>query len=112
AHFWGYSVESLTGAKDWTEDMFERNWLKFGMNHKDEKVVQQLRYVLKSRSTIEITSSAPINIEISLQGISKETGVRDVCSILGISMDEVMAIGDNLNDQRLIQAAGLGVAMG
>lgn len=112
AKFWGYSVESLTHKKDWTEEMFERDWLKFGMHHADLDEIQKLRELLQNRESIEITRSAPINIEISLKGISKETGVRRVCELLGITMDQVMAVGDNLNDQRLIRAAGLGVAMG
>lgn len=112
AKFWGYSVESLTHKKDWTEEMFERDWLKFGMHHPDLEEIERLRELLKTRESIEITRSAPINIEISLKGISKETGVRRVCELLGITMDQVMAVGDNLNDQRLIRAAGLGVAMG
>ncbi len=112
AKFWGYSVESLTHKKDWTDEMFARDWLKFGMHHTDLDEIQKLRELLLERESIEITRSAPINIEISLKGISKETGVRRVCELLGITMDQVMAVGDNLNDQRLIRAAGLGVAMG
>lgn len=38
--------------------------------------------------------------------------MRTICSRLGIDMREVMAIGDNMNDYRLIRAAGLGIAMG
>ncbi|WP_069201790.1 Cof-type HAD-IIB family hydrolase [Bacillus niameyensis] len=112
AKFWGYSVESLTHSRDWTDEMFERDWLKFGMNHRDLSEISRVRELLKSRESIEITRSDPSNIEISLKGITKETGVRRVCQLLGITIDQVMAIGDNLNDLHLIRAAGLGVAMG
>ncbi|WP_186673605.1 HAD hydrolase family protein [Sporosarcina sp. BP05] len=44
--------------------------------------------------------------------MSKESGVRRVCEYLNIEMESVMAIGDNLNDFKLIQSAGLGIAMG
>ncbi|NMO94419.1 Cof-type HAD-IIB family hydrolase [Paenibacillus lemnae] len=112
AHFWGYCEESLTGKADWTEEMFGRSWMKFGMYHKDNDVIEELRRLAAESDTIEISRSAAINMEISPKGISKESGVRTICTRLGIGMDEVMAIGDNLNDYRLIKAAGLGVAMG
>jgi hydroxymethylpyrimidine pyrophosphatase-like HAD family hydrolase len=35
-----------------------------------------------------------------------------VCDLLNIKMDEVMAVGDSLNDISMIKAAGIGVAMG
>lgn len=112
ASFWGYSTESLTSKRHWTEAMFERDWMKFGIRHDDLQVIRQLRDVVESWGTVEVTRSAPVNMEISPKGISKETGVRSVCELLGIDMREVMAIGDNLNDLRLIQSAGFGVAMG
>ncbi|GAA4877220.1 phosphoglycolate phosphatase [Paenibacillus vulneris] len=112
AHYWGYSVESLTSKRNWTEQMFERDWMKFGIRHDDLDTIQRLRDIIESWGTLEITRSAAVNIEISPKGISKESGVRIVCEQLGIGMEQVMAIGDNMNDFRLIQAAGLGVAMG
>ena len=112
AHFWGYSVESLTGKPDWTEEMFSRNWMKFGMYHMEPDVIAELRRLAAESDSVEISRSAAINMEISVKGISKESGVRTICSRLGIPMEEVMAIGDNMNDYRLIRAAGLGVAMG
>lgn len=112
AHFWGYSVESLTNRDGWTEEMFERNWMKFGMYHNDLDTIAELRRLAAELDTIEISRSASINMEISPKGISKESGVRTICSQLGIGMDQVMAVGDNMNDYNIIRAAGLGVAMG
>ncbi|TCP21878.1 hypothetical protein EV207_13920 [Scopulibacillus darangshiensis] len=111
AWFWGYSVESLTNKNKWTDEMFEREWLKFGMRHDDPASITKLRELVDSWGTLEVTRSAPINMEISAKGISKESGVRMICDHLGIQMGHVMAIGDNLNDLQLIRAAGLGIAM-
>jgi hydroxymethylpyrimidine pyrophosphatase-like HAD family hydrolase len=46
------------------------------------------------------------------KGISKATGLQEVCKLLGITMDQIVAFGDSRNDLKMIQAAGLGVAMG
>ncbi|GIP35458.1 Cof-type HAD-IIB family hydrolase [Paenibacillus sp. J2TS4] len=111
-NFWGYNDEKLIRSAEWTDDMFEMNFLKFGMSHPDQQVVNSLREKLQTCPTLKITWSAAHNIEISQNGVSKETGIRTICDHLGIQMSEVMAIGDNINDLELIQTAGLGVAMG
>ncbi|WP_309122570.1 Cof-type HAD-IIB family hydrolase [Paenibacillus sp.] len=110
--YWGYSAESLTGREGWTPEMFERDWMKFGIGSADLRRLEEIRQDLESWGTLEITRSAPTNLEISAKGVSKESGVREVCKLVGIDMQHVMAIGDHHNDMRLLQAAGLGVAMG
>lgn len=50
-------------------------------------------------------------IELSAFESNKGQAMALVCQHLGISMDEVMAIGDGANDLEMIAAAGLGVAM-
>lgn len=109
--YWGYSVESLTNEDAWTPEMFERDWMKIGIGSHDVKMLAQIREELESWGTLEITRSAPINLEISVKGVNKESGVREVCEILGITMSDVIAMGDSDNDVKLLQAAGLGVAM-
>lgn len=111
AMFWAYSVESLTSRRNWDVTMFDRDWMKFGIRHEVLNVLQQIREELQMWGTLELTSSAPVNLEISVKGITKESGVREVCGLLGIEMADVMAIGDSENDRHLLKAAGLGVAM-
>ncbi|MGG4342321.1 Cof-type HAD-IIB family hydrolase [Paenibacillus lautus] len=109
--YWGYSVESLTGDKDWTPEMFERDWMKFGIGSNDQQKLAEIKEELLSWGTLEVTRSAPSNMEISVKGITKESGVSEVCQMLGFSMPDVIAMGDSDNDVKLLKAAGLGVAM-
>lgn len=51
-------------------------------------------------------------LEIAPPGISKGWALHQLAGHLEIAMEEVVAIGDNLNDRTMIQAAGLGVVMG
>lgn len=51
-------------------------------------------------------------IEIFRAGCSKATAVEHLAAAHGIGMDEVMAVGDGLNDCELLGAVGWGVAMG
>jgi len=51
-------------------------------------------------------------LEIQPPGVAKGTGLVRVCQVLGSPPAAAIAFGDNLNDLEMIQAAGLGVAMG
>jgi Cof subfamily protein (haloacid dehalogenase superfamily) len=51
-------------------------------------------------------------LEVMGAGVSKEYGIRRLCAILGIGLDDVMAIGDSENDIEMLQACGKGIAMG
>lgn len=49
--------------------------------------------------------------EISKSDINKWHAVEKLMKVLDIKTDEVMAIGDNVNDMEMIEHAGIGVAM-
>lgn len=56
--------------------------------------------------------SHPYQLEISKQNVSKGTALAKLGAKIGISLDEMMAIGDEHNDQTMIEMVGYGVAMG
>ena len=51
-------------------------------------------------------------LEILPEGSSKGTALAEMTRALGIPLEAVIAVGDNLNDLEMIRLAGLGVAMG
>ena len=56
--------------------------------------------------------SEPVYLEILPPGVSKGAALASMLDTLGLSAAETIAIGDNWNDVEMIEAAGLGVAMG
>jgi hypothetical protein len=50
-------------------------------------------------------------IQIMHPTVSKAQALRTVAGELGVTRDQVMAIGDNANDVEMLRWAGLGVAM-
>ena len=50
--------------------------------------------------------------EISLKDVDKWNAIEYLIEKLNIKKDEVIAIGDNVNDKMMIENAGLGVVMG
>ena len=51
-------------------------------------------------------------LEILPAGSSKGTALVHLCTRLGLSLERVVAFGDNPNDAEMLSVAGLGVAMG
>ncbi|MDR2146125.1 MAG: Cof-type HAD-IIB family hydrolase [Tannerella sp.] len=54
----------------------------------------------------------PTFADITVKGVDKSVGIQKIIEYIGLSKDEVMAIGDGGNDISMIQYAGVGVAMG
>lgn len=46
------------------------------------------------------------------QEASKAEGLKRLCEYYGIAMKDTVAFGDSMNDYEILQAAGIGVAMG
>lgn len=61
---------------------------------------------------IDQASSSDIFIEIFPNGVDKGEALREICRNLGIGRKEVVAFGDHQLDIPLIEAAGIGIAMG
>lgn len=86
--------------------------LKVGMYHQDVHVIQELRALVRSWDSVEVSASAPNNMEMNRKGVTKAAGLAQITELLGIKPSEVVAVGDSLNDLAMIKWAGLGVAMG
>lgn len=51
-------------------------------------------------------------VEMVPYGISKGTGIKEVCSYLGASLADTVAFGDSINDRTMLETAGISVVMG
>lgn len=80
----------------------------------DPSRIPQIRSALAERignhSTLQ--TSMPQFLEVLPAGASKGAGLKWLLDDIGISPDEVLAIGDGENDIEMIQLARIGVAMG
>jgi Cof subfamily protein (haloacid dehalogenase superfamily) len=66
----------------------------------------------KFGNRLNVTKSYPLFTEIIHPDVSKGRALARLAEQLGIAREEVVAIGDNLNDLDMIEYAGLGIAMG
>ena len=60
---------------------------------------------------ISIVRTEPTLLQITDRSVSKAAALRHVADHYAVPMDQVMAIGDALNDVPMLQAAGLAIAM-
>ena len=111
------------------ENYTENDFLKITICDSDELVFKSIINKLKSIKQVDILEvshmskkmikhgSQEIEIayfytEITNENANKWTAIEKLIEHLEIQKEEVVAIGDNINDEPMIRNAGLGVAMG
>ncbi|MFV9510579.1 Cof-type HAD-IIB family hydrolase [Tepidibacillus sp. LV47] len=69
-------------------------------------------YQYRYGNQLHVTISKPYFLEITHPEATKGNAIRFLAKQKGITMEQVIAIGDSYNDRDMIELAGLGVAMG
>lgn len=113
--YWAYATDSVYNRENWpgsSEREVGMDWLKFGFYTENLSKLAAIRHRVEEWGVFETTNSHPFNLELNPRGISKASGLQEVCKLVGIRMEQVIAAGDSLNDAAMIEAAGLGIAMG
>lgn len=89
------------------------NISKIMMIDEPDKLAQQQQFIPNEiYNRFEVVLSTPYFLEFLNPKASKGNAVKELAQLLNINQDEVMAVGDNMNDLSMIQYAGTGVAMG
>ena len=94
-------------------DVVSEPTLKLTVRH-PSLTADQLLSVLSESGMVGFhatTSGAPF-LEIAGAGVTKASGVAQLCRLLEVEAAEVLAAGDAKNDIELLTWAGVGVAMG
>lgn len=92
----------------------EQNIQKIAVNFPagEEGCREKVLELLKGRSDLAVVSGGGGNLEITKATADKGAALNWVCERRGISLKEVLTIGDSENDLAMIRMAGVGVAMG
>ena len=85
---------------------------KFALTDEDSAKLNAFALEVEQQLGLECERSWHDQIDIARQGNSKGKRLAQWVASQGLSMQDVVAFGDNFNDISMLQAAGMGVAMG
>ncbi len=85
---------------------------KFALTDEDSAKLNAFALAVEQQLGLECERSWHDQIDIARQGNSKGKRLAQWVASQGLSMQDVVAFGDNFNDISMLQAAGMGVAMG
>ncbi|HJX04310.1 MAG TPA: phosphoglycolate phosphatase, partial [Thermoplasmata archaeon] len=90
--------------------LFTDKWRETEIGLKREVDLEEVKRILKGWDVnVETTGWA---VHIMAKGMNKFVGVKKACEVLGISTQDVAAIGDSDNDETMISECGWGIAVG
>ena len=122
-------INIVENMYEYINKMQEEKFLKITICDENKSVFQSIIKKLNQIENIEVldvshmsrkliqqgTEEIPIEYyytEISAKNVDKWYALEFLMSKLNIKKEEIVAIGDNINDKKMIEEAGLGVAMG
>ncbi|WON76026.1 pyridoxal phosphatase [Serratia sp. UGAL515B_01] len=100
-------VSSLVQAADEAQSIW-----KFATSHADIPALRDFAETVEKELGLACEWSWHDQVDIAQTGNSKGKRLQQWVESQGLSMDQVVAFGDNYNDLSMLEAAGLGVAMG
>lgn len=122
------NISIVENMYEYVKDMQEEKFLKITICDECQSIFQSIIRKLRQIDEIEVldvshmsrkvirqgTEDVPIEYyytEISLANVDKWNAIEFLMQRLEISKEEIIAIGDNVNDKKMIENAGLGIAM-
>ena len=112
----------ITGTREYVEDVLgmaehmgagiQKVTMNFYRNPEgDLQDREQVKKILSEYPELAVVSGGFDNLELTRADTNKGRTLRFMADLLGIPLEETMAVGDTENDLSIIRAAGLGVAM-
>ena len=112
-------IENLSNEKFLKVTVCDDNKMIFNSIIKKLKLIENIDVLEVSHMSRKIikdgTNQVPIEYyytEITNNNVNKWSAIEFLINKLHIAKEDVIAIGDNVNDKEMIENAGLGVAMG
>ncbi|MBR5122396.1 MAG: HAD family phosphatase [Anaerotignum sp.] len=108
-----YIKNSRTPVEDFWNEMKKNNTVLENINlvFKDMDLRKEIWDKLKATELASVTAATTKNIEITSLFATKAKALEKLCDLLGLTREQVLAMGDGDNDMPMIQFAGIGVAM-
>lgn len=98
------------------ENYKEEEVLKFFFLSEDPKKIKEVEKLLfldlELRQGLNFSTSDKSCLEVTAKNINKGQGIKIISELEGITLSEVIAFGDGLNDKEMLEIVGKGIIMG
>ena len=84
---------------------------KIVASHNDTKYLDEIAEVVKKETDADAIRSGKRVLAVKARGVSKADAIKKLAQILDISIEDIVAFGDEVNDIEMLKLAGLGIAM-
>lgn len=111
---WLSRQAAVQGKIEWRDHLDTENVAKIYFFSREKEAMQQWIEELqeeKKRTAFTTASSTYHNVEVTVEGVSKATGVNLLLEKFELAREEILAVGDGENDLPLFKLAGHAVAM-
>ena len=122
-------INVINNLKDYIINYQGDDFLKFTICDSDQMIFKSIINKLKTIKDIDVLEVAHMSrkiikhgtddfeisyfyTEITNNNVNKWSAIEELIKILNISKEEVLTIGDNINDKEMIENAGLGIVTG
>ena len=122
------NISIVKNMYEYVEGMEDGKFSKITICDQNDTIFQSIIKKVKEISDVKVldiahmsrkvivqgTEEIPIEYfytEISAKNVDKWTAIEFLIEKLGLKKEDIMAIGDNMNDKEMIENAGLGIAM-
>lgn len=82
------------------------------IEHQDLDFLRKIEEEINEIPGITAYKSSTHLLDVMKKDVSKGNALKKLAEILGIKREEVIALGDNVNDLSMLSYAGVGIAMG
>lgn len=99
------NIQKVASLEDITDEIF-----KFTTNFTEETIEAGEAWVNENVPGVKAMTTGFESIDIVLDYVDKGVAIVELAKKLGLTMDQVMAFGDNLNDLHMMQVVGHPIA--
>ena len=117
SHYWNYKIDPKAIDKQWEgsvfcdfKEQFNESSLKICVEIADDEKAELLRNRLNQYDNIRFTDGNWY--KFTKKEATKENAISVLCRKLGVSLENIIAFGDDLADVGMLKMCGTGVAMG
>lgn len=116
SHYWNYRIDPKKQDHSWGDSIytdfkdFEERSLKMCVEIFEDSHARQLKELLNGCDCVRFSDG--YWYKFTKKTATKERAIMEVCSLCGITVDEIIAFGDDYADIGMLELCGKGIAMG